>query len=213
MGAKIVHKYRRRFAAKIRNNSFLFIVFSALILTFTFIMNQDKRANVIPASYQPLLNLIAGVESRGNYNAHFGNAHNTSVDFTRMSIAEVLQWQGEYVAQGSPSSAVGRYQIINTTLEGLVQDMKIAPEQLFDEATQDQMAVTLLGRRGSVEYANKEMSRQEFAANLAKEWASLPKVVGDRPDDSYYAGDGLNKSLVDKEKVFSAIDAIKTVKE
>jgi hypothetical protein len=90
--------------------------------------------------------------------------------------------------------------------------MHIEPSQPFDEATQDSMAVALLERRGSVSYVNNEISRQEFAANLAKEWASLPKATGDNPDESYYAGDGLNRSLVDKAKVFKAIDSIETEK-
>lgn len=184
------------------------VVILGIIIIGLLIMDRGKQLGVVPSSYRPLLNLIASVESRGNYNAYFGNAHNSSVDFTKMSIAEVLEWQAQYVADGSPSSAVGRYQIIDTTLAGLIRDMNLDESQLFDESMQDRMAMTLLERRGSVSYVNNRLSRQDFAANIAKEWASLPSVTGANPDASYYAGDGLNQSLIGKEKVLSAIDEI-----
>lgn len=208
MGTKVIKKYWRRIEAKIKSKSFALIILSLFLISFILVMNQDRQLSVIPTSYRPLLDLIAEVESRDNYNAYFGNADNSSIGFTKMSIADVMQWQEDQVAGGSPSSAVGRYQIINTTLAGLVRNMNIEPSQLFDETTQDRMAIALLERRGSVNYVNNEISRHDFAASLAKEWASLPKVDGENPDDSYYAGDGLNKSLVDKEKVLRAIDSL-----
>jgi len=170
---------------------------------------QNKQASVDTKTYRPLLNLIAKAESRGNYNAYFGNASNNSIDFTSMTIAEVLNWQAEYIRKGSPSSAVGRYQILNTTLSGLVARHNISKDQRYDKKTQDELAVKLLERRGSIAYVNKELSRKEFAASIAKEWASLPKVVGDNPEKSYYHGDGLNKSLIQVDDVLDAIEPIK----
>lgn len=186
----------------------LLIVICAVVFGYTYYM-QNRRLAVDPQSYTPLLELIASVESKGNYNAHFGNAGNKAIDFTNMTIAEVLQWQARYVAEGNASSAVGRYQIISTTLSGLVERLGIDTSQKFNPKTQDKLAIALLERRGSEQYINKELSREEFAANLAKEWAALPKVIGDRPGDSYYASDGLNKSLVSIDKVLGAIAPIK----
>ncbi len=208
MRIKTTNYYKRRLKASVKNKRFLLVLTPIVAIIFIVNMNQDKQLSVATASYQPLLSLIAGVESRGNYNAYFGHAGNSSIDFTEMTIAEVMQWQKEYIARGSVSSAVGRYQIIDITLAELVRTMDIDEDQLFDEAMQDKMAIALLERRGSVHYVNKKISREDFAANLAKEWASLPKVTGNNPDESYYAGDGLNKSLIDKEKVFGAINAI-----
>ena len=169
---------------------------------------QNKRLIVDPATFAPLLQLIARAESQGNYNAYFGNVGNTAVDFRAMSIGEVMRWQKEYVQQGSPSSAVGRYQIIDTTLVGLVQELGVDRGQLFDETLQDKMAMALLERRGAEQYVNGELTRDEFAANLAKEWAGLPRVLGDNPAYSYYAGDGLNKALVGVDEVRKAIEPI-----
>lgn len=164
---------------------------------------------VDPQAYKPLLETIAKGESKGNYNAHFGNASNTSVKFTEMTVGEVLQWQASYVEQGSPSSAIGRYQIIQPTLRGLVQQMGVAESELFNEDLQDRMAIRLLERRGSVTFVDNKLSREQFAANLAQEWAALPKVKGENPEQSYYDGDGLNRSHISVGEVFTALESLK----
>lgn len=169
---------------------------------------QNQRPAIDPTRYTPLLNLIGKVESDDNYNAYFGNASNKEIDFTNMPIAEVLSWQANFVAQGNPSSAVGRYQIINTTLTGLVDQLAIDTNQKFDESTQDRLAIALLERRGSLNYVERELTPQEFAANLSREWAGLPRVIGGNPDDSYYAVDGLNKSRTSVNEVLKVIEPI-----
>ena len=183
------------------------IIFVIGGLAYTDYMSTRKNT-VDPSTYTQLLNLIADAESNGNYNAYFGNSRNTTIDFTGMTINDVLKWQAEYVQQGNYSSAIGRYQIINTTLSGLVQRLGINPQQKFDQTTQDNLAIALLERRGSEKYVNDELTREEFAANLAKEWAALPKVIGEKPHDSYYASDGVNKSRVQVDEVLKAIEPI-----
>ncbi|MBC7512359.1 transglycosylase SLT domain-containing protein [Candidatus Saccharibacteria bacterium] len=208
---KFIQRRIRSFQRRHKNVPFRRIFIAVLLFASAFIYAEymgNQRLSANPDSYKPLLNLIASVESSGNYNAHFGNARNDSVKFTDMTIAEVQQWQQDFVGKGSPSSAVGRYQIISTTLDGLIDELAIEPSQKFDPPTQDKMAIALLERRGAGAYVNKELSSEEFAANLAKEWAALPKVIGDNPEQSYYAGDGLNKSHVKPKKVLDAIEPI-----
>ena len=168
----------------------------------------NKRLSVDQETYKPLLGLISQAESKGNYNAYFGNAGNKSIDFTKMSISEVLDWQSEFVKNGSPSSAVGRYQFLNTTLLDLVNSLGIDKSTRFNESTQDNLAIKLLERRGSEDYVNDDISKDKFAANLAMEWASLPKVAGENPNQSYYQPDGINKALVEPYQVLEAIDHI-----
>lgn len=169
---------------------------------------NTRRLSVDPSTYASLMGLIGKVESNNNYNAYFGNSENQKIKFTDMTLGEVMQWQADFVASGSPSSAVGRYQIISTTLTGLVEELKIDLKQNFDQRTQDRMAIVLFERRGSIAYVNNELSSEEFAANLAKEWAALPRVVGDNPKTSYYAGDGLNISQTNPDKVLEAVKEI-----
>jgi conjugal transfer mating pair stabilization protein TraG len=181
-----------------------------LLLGSIYLYSVTMPRKIDPQAYQPLLDTIAQGESKGNYNAFYGHAGNIQVRFTEMSINEVLRWQEEFVKSGQPSSAVGKYQIIRPTLAGLVQDMKIEPTESYSEAMQDKMAIKLLERRGAMDYANDKLSREQFAANIAQEWAALPRTTGPNPDDSYYAGDGLNKALVTREAVFQALDLLKT---
>ena len=181
----------------------LFAVFVGYTINMT-----NRRLEVDPSSCKPLLELIAQAESKGNYNAYFGNASNSKLEFTKMSIAQVLDWQKNFVDEGNPSSAVGKYQVINTTLAGLVDELDVDKTQLFDEPTQDKFAVALLERRGAVDYVNGDIDRTKFASELAKEWAGLPQATGDNPGQSYYDGDGLNKALVDVDEVLDAVDRV-----
>lgn len=180
------------------------------VVAYAGYMNSNQLA-VNTATCQSLLTLIGKAESNNNYNAYFGNAANVSVLFTDMSIAEVLEWQQSFVQQGNASSAVGRYQIINTTLRSLVAQLGISTSETFSPAVQDKLAIALLERRGVVDYANGRTSSKEFAASLAKEWAALPKTVGTNPENSYYASDGLNRSRVQTGEVLRAISLIRTM--
>jgi muramidase (phage lysozyme) len=209
---KFLRKRLRAFRRWRKNNAFKLTASVVLLLAGVFAYAGymgNQRLSADPESYRPLLNLIASVESGDNYDAYFGNSRNTEIAFTDMPVADVIKWQKEYVAKGSPSSAVGRYQIINTTLEGLVNELGIEPSQKFDPPTQDKMAVALLERRGAEDYVNDDLSKEEFAANLAREWAALPQVIGDSPERSFYAGDRLNASRVAPQKVLEAIEPIK----
>jgi muramidase (phage lysozyme) len=169
---------------------------------------RPEPTPINPTAYTPLLSVIAEGESSGNYNAHYGNSANDTLRFTDMPVGAVLDWQEKTVSEGSPSSAVGRYQIVRPTLVKLVQQLNIEPSAPFDETLQDRLAIALLEKRGSQAYVNRTLSREQFAANLAQEWAALPRVTGPNPQDSYYAGDGLNASRVSTKAVFEALDAL-----
>lgn len=211
MASKLKRKVLRTVKRWLRNRTAVLAVCAAVlcigIIVYTSYM-QNRRFTVDPATYKPLLHVIAKAESKGNYNAYFGNPGNSSIDFTSMSIAQVMQWQSDFVKEGNLSSAVGKYQIIDTTLAGLVNQLGIDVNQPFNQDTQDKLAIALLERRGAENYVNDELTPQEFAANLAKEWAGLPKVIGENPDKSYYDSDGLNKSRVSVDEVLKAIEPI-----
>lgn len=185
------------------------LVVAGVIIGVSSMAYGSGQVAIDPVSCRPLLDTIAKGESSNNYNAYFGNPGNASLRFTDMTIAEVMRWQEDYVRQGSASSAVGRYQIVRPTLAGLVARLKPDPQARFDEAMQDRLAIALLERRGGLAYVEKKLSRQQFAANLAQEWAALPKAVGDNPHESYYAGDGLNAARLSIEEVYQAIAHIK----
>lgn len=152
-----------------------------------------------------LLDMIGNIESAKGYNYEFGNK---PIDLPNMTLAEVLDHQQNRRKEGSPSSAVGRYQFIHKTLNDIVSknpkdfplDTKMTPD------VQDALANLLLTRRGVKKYESGELDDHDFAKQLSMEWASLPD-----PDtgSSYYDKDGLNKSLVGVEDVYQAIGGIK----
>lgn len=177
-----------------------------LAMIFTGVKLSDNSIN--PVVYRPLLQLIADAESSNNYNAYYGNPSNDEVDFTSMTIQEVMDWQRQQIANGIASSAVGRYQIIDSTLISLVSETGVALTDKFSADVQDRLAVALLERRGAASYVKGEISAEQFAANLAMEWAALPRVLGGNPDHSYYAGDGLNHSRVSSTQILAVLASI-----
>lgn len=212
---KLSKKLQRRFktlwrlyARALKKPRAIIVALLALGLTSVILIPMHKT-QVIDASN--LLDVIAKVESKSNYNAYYGNATNTATRFTSMSVEQVLAWQKQFIEQGSPSSAVGRYQFMDTTLRGLVSNLHIDPSTKFDQPLQDKLATALLERRGIRDYINGTISRDAFAHNLSKEWASLPRVIGDHPEQSYYAHDGLNTALLSLPELYTALATVHTV--
>lgn len=185
------------------------VVIAGLVVVVVMV-EQTMPPVINPSAYRPLLSVIARGESNGNYNAYFGNSANQSILFTGMSVAQVMQWQTNYADEGHASNAVGRYQFMGTTLAGLVKRLHIDPNARFDEKLQDRLAIALIERRGAIDYYEGKISREQFAANLSQEWASLPRIMGGNPEQSYYAGDGLNHAHVAPDEVLQAVAMIKT---
>ncbi len=126
-----------------------------------------------------------------------------------MTIERVLYWQ-ELIDATYQSEAAGAYQIMEDTLRGLT----FRPAEIFNEATQDALALQLLDRRGWSKCEAGGITVEAFANQLAREWASLPVVTDQRrgkrvvnAGQSYYAGDGLNKAHAKPAEVLAAIRA------
>lgn len=199
-------KYSRYFAHIVLKPRNILGIMAIAGMVSLILLNMHDTPKIHAAE---LLNTIAKVESKNNYNAHFGNADNVSIQFTSMTVGEVLIWQKQFVEQGSPSSAVGRYQFINSTLRGLMNELGIDESVNFDAPLQDRLAVALLERRGIRDYVDNKISREVFAHNLSKEWAALPRAIGDNPEQSYYAGDGLNKAQLSLDEVYASIGTVR----
>jgi len=173
-------------------------------------LSPPKNEDSSPDALTNLLDFVSQHESTGNYNAFFGNAKNNKIDFTSFTVDQVLQWQDDFVkVKGSPSSAVGRYQIIRKTLKGLKRELGLTGSELFSSSLQDRMAVQLLKWRGLDKFLSGRITKEEFANNIAQEWAAMPVVSGEKKGRSFYSGDGLNTTNVlvsDYLKVFDGFD-------
>lgn len=96
-----------------------------------------------------------------------------SKPLSQMTIAEVKQLQQQMIANGAISSAVGKYQIIDTTLDARQTQLGLSDDTTFDSTTQDSFGVALLDRRGYSDWLAGTITDDQFQRNLALEWASI----------------------------------------
>lgn len=162
----------------------------------------------VPPPAAALLDFIAVKESSGNYDAYIGHADADTGTITGKSILDVYAFQRQLVASGEPSSAVGRYQFVQRTLNGVVQQRGINPAAyLLSAGIQDDLALTLLENRGYRSWLSGGLTDEQFAHNLSCEWASLPDPLnGGR---SHYDGDGVNHAGRTLDEVYAMLAAAK----
>jgi muramidase (phage lysozyme) len=156
---------------------------------------------------QRLIGLILKHEAAGNWNAVFGNAHNT-VDLGKYSVNQILAMQVAARSRGAKSTAIGGPQFIYKTLRTLKDDMGLSGTEKFTPQLQTEMAMVLLRKRGWDEYRAGTLSKRAFALNLSQEWASLPDP---RTGRSFYDGDGLNAAGTTPSKVYEAMGLTPTL--
>lgn len=147
-----------------------------------------------------LLDYIGKLESGNNYNTLVGGR---TADLTNMTVGQVMEMQRGMIGQGFQSTAVGKYQIIQKTLAELVQQGVVSPDDKFNSSTQDKLAIALMKRRGLEKYQSGTLSADQFANNLAMEWASLPTSSG----KSYYQGVGSNRALAGRDSLMGILSA------
>jgi uncharacterized protein (TIGR02594 family) len=126
------------------------------------------------ARFQPMLDFIAQHEGTANqkgggYNTSLGfgkftGGEKTLVEMTLLQI-DVLQTQMLNNPENHfRSSALGRYQIVQKTLQGLKTKLELSQTVVFDQKLQDRLGVALILGRG------------RNVAGLRQEWASLKRV-------------------------------------
>lgn len=134
---------------------------------------------------------------------------------TDYTIDELLAAQKVW-AKNWRGSAAGRYQIIRKTLMGLVEQLGIPGSAKFSPDLQDRLGFALLTNRGWQAFASGQVSAGAYAAQLAREWASIP-VLSDMQGanrkvsrgESYYAGDGVNKSQAKADELEAVLASIR----
>jgi len=155
-----------------------------------------------------LLGLIRSAETSKGYEDYYsGSAISPPKPLTQMTLREVRAWQDQSVAAGSESSAVGGYQIIRDTFDGVTKQLGFTGDELFTPEIQDQMGMHLMAEDGYNDWVAGNITDEQFGNNLAKTWAGLPVMNGTDAGRSYYAGDGLNASTVQPGNVIEALNA------
>ena len=150
--------------------------------------NVSTASNApLPCSKQALIDTIVSGESK-DYNTTLGydaylpkdgivpgsNPPKKIQPITDLTFGEIKKVQSYMITEGGgSSSAVGKYQIIDTTLNRLQKKLKLDDNVKFSQAAQDNMAGTLLSERGYDKWIKGELSDDAFQTGLAKEWASV----------------------------------------
>lgn len=83
--------------------------------------------------------------------------------------------KGKYA--GQVSTALGRYQIVGTTFEKIQEAMGLSDDTIFDEDTQDAMAMYLFAGR-----VNNKKSQAAKRAGLRQEWEGFKKLSDEELD-------------------------------
>ena len=143
-------------------------------------------------------------------------------DLSDTTISDVMKFQKNQ-RSGSTGQlwATGRYQIIPTTLKGLVENNKINPSLKYNEEVQDQLGEKLLmGRPNLRKYLKKEVAdtkefREKAALDMAKIWSSIGvpyDMQGSKKpikkNQSYYSGGG-DTATVKTESVQDALQKLR----
>ena len=138
------------------------------IKIWSYLMRDIKITPEISA----LLTAVRAHEAPNGYGQVYSGSR-LSGDVSKMTLDGVLNFQTQMLAKGSKSTACGGYQFLRKTLKSTIQEMGLKGTEKWTPELQDRMAVYLMQKRGLGEYLDGKLSAEDFANNLAKEWASL----------------------------------------
>lgn len=93
---------------------------------------------------------------------------------SQMTLDEVEQYQRRLLANGSPSSVVGRYQFHPDTLRGLRKKLQLKGDEVFGPDLQDRLVLELFKERGLEDLRSGGITAEAFTDRLAPVWASIP---------------------------------------
>lgn len=159
--------------------------------------NAPSGAGDRYAVYRPMLDLIGrseGTDKGDGYNETLGygimldgrvtKGKGTDVSLVSMTLDQVDKLQTRMLKDPDNkrlnSSAIGRYQVIRTTLRAIREQLsdRYPGTRLFDLDCQDEIACYLLGQRGIDKWLAGRLSLDTLIRNLSMEWASIPGPDG-----------------------------------
>lgn len=156
---------------------------------------------------QGFLSFVQSVEAPASFNQIYSDDGGVAeVPLDQMTIDEVIASQDARVKAGSASSATGGLQIMGYTLKGLKEELGLTGQEYFDEETQRALGVALLERRGLSDFRAGKITAEQFANNLAQEWAAFPLPNG----KSYYSKVGKNRALTDRATFLAEVEKLRT---
>jgi muramidase (phage lysozyme) len=161
--------------------------------------------------YRPTLDLIGtseGTDKGRGYNETLGYGAYTGgpVNLVGMTLDQIDKLQTKMLQHPKNklrSSAVGRYQIIRTTLRAIREQLGLTGMELYDAEMQDRLGCYLLGQRGIDKWLSGRLSLDTLISNLSQEWASIPKPDG----KGHYAGQNAAVSVSQVKAALGEVNA------
>jgi muramidase (phage lysozyme) len=142
-------------------------------------------------------------------------------DLSEYTIREVMEFQQHPRDNVGQLWATGRYQIIPSTLKGVVAKANISIDSKYNAKNQDKLGMALIQERSSIwkylsgQVEDTEANLQNAALGMAKIWASIGvpyDMQGSHgfisKNQSYYAGGG-DRAHVSTEAVQSALKKLR----
>lgn len=167
-------------------------------------LQSKKTTAPYPSTFEPgspedkIIQFIRRFEagSRG-YNAVWNGNRSPLPDLpTNMSVCEVRDWQIA-AARIQASTAIGLYQIVGGTFRKTLAEMQLPCDTIFDAHTQDRMGLHLLYGRYWAEFKSGDITVEDFAFELAGEWAAFPAPYGKNKGKSRYNGIAGNAHMIE----------------
>ncbi len=156
-----------------------------------------------------LFAVIARAESpRAGYNAiHLSARRLPAKKPTEMTLCEVFAW---IKATPKQHHAIGRFQIIPSTLASLQRRLDLPCSTPFNKPTQDRMASLLIADAGYHDLHGGRITQSRFMDNLARIWAGLPLASGKSAYHNYAGNRAtISRAFYEKQitKIFGTIGA------
>lgn len=164
----------------------------------------DVLQSLLPTTFTPgsaedlIISYIRRFEAGKNgYDAVWhGNQTPLPSRPTAMTVCEVRDWQIA-AARRQASTAIGLFQIVGGTYRSLLERVSLTCDTPFDQKTQDMLGQALLIGRGWQDFKAGLMPVEDFAFELAGEWAAFPAPYGKNKGFSRYRGIAGNRHQVE----------------
>lgn len=152
-----------------------------------------------------LASFVAGAETEGRFDAYNADLGKGDPKILDTNISNLRSYISKYP---NSSGAVGAYQFMPETAEGLAKQMGIDPTKTkFTPEVQKQLHLFHLNQLGYGKYVKGEMTKEQFGAAIAQQYRAVPD-----PRTGYTWSDNAsrrNRAQVTNEQYLNALEQSK----